>query len=327
MKRVLFLITIDTEIDKSPNWRVSLNESFSSIIDGIPNILTPLFEQFHAKPTYLLSPEVLECGDCIKVLKNIRECELGTHLHEEFVEPYRKLYLGKSAGRRTDGLQTTYSPDTERAKITHLTKLFVDAFGYKPKSFRAGRFAARPHTIKCLQDLGYLVDTSVTPNIKWKFEGKIIDYSDAPIQPYFPDKNKITKSARASQASSVLEVPVTIIPCNPEILFDKIRLLRRKIRWLRPSFENLKTMINVCNKVIENVSRDIITLNMMFHSVEIIPNASPYVKSVRDALGFLRRLEGVLRYAVNRGWEFATLAEAYQCYKDNLNEVKERSEA
>lgn len=100
MKEVLFVISIDVEIDKSPDYSISSHESFESVIHGIPEILTPLFEQYSAKPTYLLSPEVIECKDCAKVLRNLKNCKLGTHLHGEFTEPYRKLYPGELARKK-----------------------------------------------------------------------------------------------------------------------------------------------------------------------------------------------------------------------------------
>ena len=53
-------ITVDTECDKSVNWTNSNPLSFNSIYQGIPERLQPLFETYSIKPTYFLSPEVIE---------------------------------------------------------------------------------------------------------------------------------------------------------------------------------------------------------------------------------------------------------------------------
>ena len=46
------LITIDTEIDKSKDWKVSSNEGFSSVTCGIPDKLGKLFSKYGASPSY-----------------------------------------------------------------------------------------------------------------------------------------------------------------------------------------------------------------------------------------------------------------------------------
>ncbi len=42
MKQYL-VVTIDTECDKSPTWHNSNPLTFKSIIEGVPELLTPLF--------------------------------------------------------------------------------------------------------------------------------------------------------------------------------------------------------------------------------------------------------------------------------------------
>ena len=82
------LITIDTEIDKAKDWRVSSSESFSSVTTGIPDKLTKIFSKYGARPTYLLSPEVIRNDECVSILKNLKDCELGTHMHGDMIEPF-----------------------------------------------------------------------------------------------------------------------------------------------------------------------------------------------------------------------------------------------
>ena len=59
MSRAYLCVSIDTESDKGKGWRSRRPMSFEGITDGVVERLHPLFERFGAKPTYLLSPEVL----------------------------------------------------------------------------------------------------------------------------------------------------------------------------------------------------------------------------------------------------------------------------
>ena len=207
------VITIDTEIDKSPNWNVSGDQTFHSVLNGIPNKLVPLFNNFGSKPTYLLSSEVIENKDCVNVLKDIRNCELGTHLHGDLVDPQKRIK--NMANQNTSELQSSYSQEIEFEKLKNLTDLFINKFGHRPTSFRDGRFGAGNNTISALENLGYLVDSSVTPGVNWDLlEGKI-NYLDAKCQPYFPSRLEILREGE----STVLEVPISIVSPSIRRLF------------------------------------------------------------------------------------------------------------
>lgn len=179
-------ITIDTECDKGPGWLIQKPLKFRSTIDGIPNILEPIFQQFGAKATYFLSPEVIQNDECVSVLKDVQKsgAELGTHLHGEFIEPHTKLDTDA-----TWEMQSTYTRDIEYQKIKNLTTLFKEKFGYDPTSFRAGRFGIGKNTLPILADLGYTIDSSVAPYCMWKDKGGFIEFFGVPTQPYHPDIN------------------------------------------------------------------------------------------------------------------------------------------
>lgn len=309
--KVFFTATIDTEIDKSPDWKVSEKETFFSVLDGIPNKLSPVFDKFGAKPTYLLSSEVMENDECISILGDIKNCELGTHLHADLVEPERSLY--KIRNMRTSAIQCSYSKEIEYKKLENLTTLFIKKFGYRPISFRAGRFGAGNNTIGILEKLGYLVDSSVTPHIDWNLPEGRANFLSAPEQPYFPDKNNLSEKGK----SKILEVPVSII--NPFLAekfnyCKKMPVLGRFFRpvWLRPSFQSADQMIFVMKNIIKNYSKkENIVLNMMFHSMEVAPGASPYNKTEKDCLEFLNDIDHVLGYCKENKFNFVTLSGIY----------------
>lgn len=292
-RTVLLIISIDTECDKGPNWQTQHPLRFDSVRRGIPERLMPLFDSFGVKPTFLLSPEVMRDDASCKTLSEIQNCELGTHLHGEFIEPQADW-----DNAVTSTPQLFYSPQVERQKLENLTRLFEQKFSRPPRSFRAGRFGLGPRTLGFLQDLGYRVDSSVTPFWCHDFGGGHVNHFwGASLHPYFPSR----RDARRVGNLKILEVPVTIV--NPFFLKWPRWILRRlhersvllkkilprlgfqipKTMWLRPARSSGAEMIRVAQTVIEQAStRKPIVLNMMYHSVEVIPAASPYAATESD---------------------------------------------
>ena len=303
-RNIFFVITIDTEIDKSPDWSINVNGNFTSVLEGIPKILNPIFIKYGARPTYLISSEVIDNNNCVAILKGISNC--------------------KFEGERSKEIQNAYSRQLEYRKLKNLTNLFFSKFGYNPKSFRAGRFAAGNNTIYILQKLGYLTDSSVTPGINWNLKEGRVNYLKAREQPYFANIYDLLEEGK----SSVLEVPVSIITSSLKkyIYFEgNSRLSNRanllidrflSTRWLRPSFQSTGEMIHTIEKILRKFPRNNnIILNMMFHSMEVIPSASPYNITESDCKAFLKRLALVLDYCRSNGFKFVTLSELYHSFK------------
>ena len=199
-------ITIDSEPECETHWRRSDPLSFDSVLFGIPALLRPLWDKFDIRPVYFVSPEVLHNDDCCEVLKNeIRfGAEIGTHLHSEYIEPEKK-YENFAGTASKEYPCFAYSTEIELAKIENLTDLIVKKLGVRPVSYRAARYGADLDTVKCLEKLGYKVDSSVTPEIDWSYQGGP-DHSKAPKQPYFIS----TDNYYFAGSSKILEVPVTI---------------------------------------------------------------------------------------------------------------------
>ena len=152
-RTVLFAISIDTEIDKSPAWTVGPGRTFRSVTEGIPQRFTPLFDEHGARPTYLLSGEVIEDEESVRTLKATKDCELGTHLHGEFVEQQRRS--ADMVDERTSDMQCAYPRGLRCLKMrkpvggVHRTLRIVG-----PCTFRAGRFVAGGNTVRCLERTG-----------------------------------------------------------------------------------------------------------------------------------------------------------------------------
>lgn len=305
MSKILMSVTIDTECDKSLDWSNSNPMSFSSIIYGIPSILQPIFKKFSIRPTYFLSPEVIDNNECVDVLNNIaNECELGTHLHADYIDPERTFI--NFDGKETHAFQTDFSNEIEFQKLQNLTQNFTSAFNFSPKVFRAGRYAANSNTIRSLSELGYKVDSSFTPHIKWESPiGSLIDHQDSPEQPYFCHHSNIYKEGN----SSLLEIPVTIIKGTKFFIMEKHL-------WLRPKFSSLKEIKKIIKYMKSTYAEnEFIVLNMMFHSQEIIPNASPYTKTEEEVATYINFLETVFEIAKEENIDFLTLEEIYEAFR------------
>lgn len=283
-------VSIDCECDKGAGWRSQRPLAFEGIADGIARRLQPLFVRRRAKPTYLLSPEVMRDARSVEALSTLEgDCELGTHLHGEYAEP------DAFEPDVTEVFQRDYEPDVERAKLTYLTDLFTRTFGRRPASFRAGRFGIGSSSIGILEELGYSVESSVTPFMDWSDKAPGLTFVGAPTQPYHPDSRVPSKVGR----SPILEVPVTIRPRAMQRLPMIGKLVEP--RWLRPTKGTAASLVAVARDEIAaaRAARPDapVVLNAMFHNVEILAGASPYAATDADAKKILDRLDALLAFA------------------------------
>jgi hypothetical protein len=287
--RSFLCVSIDCECDKGPAWRTQRPLRFEGVHVGIAERLHPLFRHFGATPTYLLSPELLRDDQCIGRLASLDGCELGTHLHGELAGP------DAFEPDVTNAVQRDYSPEVERSKMAWLTEAFRAAFGRAPQSFRAGRFGIGASTIPILDDLGYAVESSVTPHVDWSEISPGLSFVGAPTQPYHPDP---ADPARPG-AGRLLEVPVTIRPSA----LARVPLLGKHMehRWLRPTRTAGGALVAIAREALAaerlvSPQRPVI-LNAMFHNVETVAGASPYAATDQAARRIVDRLGALLEFA------------------------------
>ena len=295
-------ITIDTEPDCDIHWRRSEPLGFESVLTGIEKLLRPIWDRFDIRPVYFVSPEVVQNDNCCRVLRNeIRlGAEIGAHLHSEYIQPQRKYE--SAAGTASDEYPCfAYDTQIELAKIKNLTELIAEKLGNRPVSYRAARYGADLDTIKSLEKLGYKVDSSVTPQIDWSAHQNGPDHSKAPKQPYFIS----AEDYYSPGTLKILEIPVTIskkrLPYLPDRWFF--------YRWLRPTHMTVCEMKLLTKEFLRNYKQPV--LNMMFHSMEIIPGKTPFVRSRFGQKLYLNRLEKIIRYLKELDFQSKTLDMVY----------------
>lgn len=296
-------LTVDVEPDSRwPTWTYADPLTFDGVSIGVNERFGPLCARLGLRPTYLINNIVLEHRPSVETLARQTNCELGTHLHPEFIGPDKKHsdYSGK-----TNGANQCFLPEKiEFEKLSSLTALFRGSFGRQPLSFRAGRFSAQAGTVRSLIKLGYKIDSSVTPHIVWDdpTREKPVDFRSAPEQPYFVSANDITKT---DPASPLLEVPLTII--------RKWRFLSLRTYWFRPGYSTPAQLMKIADSPPEQ-GQDCV-LNMMFHNVELVPGKSPYNSTEEECRSYLDAIESAARHCLNNGFKSATLSEIHDALR------------
>jgi hypothetical protein len=302
----IFCITIDTEPDCDVHWKRSRPLTFDSVTIGIPQILRPIWDRFAISPVYFVSPEVVSYEICCRVLREEikKGAEIGTHLHGEYVEPMKK-YPDVAGTASNEFPCFAYDEETEFAKIKNLTDLIEKNLGVRPISYRAARYGADLDTIKSLGKQGYKIDSSITPDTDWRSVGGP-DHSHAPKQPYFISQTDYYSPGN----NAILEVPITI--SGKRFPFLPQRWIY--YRWLRPT---LMTVFEMKSLVAEFTKKyDGPILNMMFHSMEILPGKTPFVRTKLGQKLYLSRLNSILRYMTKTDFKNKTLAEIYSYMTD-----------
>lgn len=308
MQKVKLIISIDTECDKDFAWRVRQPLSFLNILETCKFNETIKNKFDKSKITLLLSPEVIKNEESVQLLKMQNQIELGTHMHLEF------LKYSKHEVLETSEVQAEISPEEDVYYLARLTELFIDQFGYKPLSFRAGRYGYNKlSTFRTLKDLGYIVDSSIAPRCFFTFKNGV----------------QVNNSAFSSHpfifSHGLLEVPISIVTCGNEAFYRVVTkvpsysirkyfdFLKPKQRWIRPSYEDLDSLKENTRKLIKrwDVGRfGEPIINMMFHSNELYPDASPYNKSWNDVELFLTKITQYVEWLKeNYEVEFTYLSE------------------
>lgn len=283
MKIPKFLITIDTEGDNL--WNKPRNVTTKNV--NYLESFQKLCESYELKPTYLTAYEVACNSKFQEFGKNIIDShtgEIGMHLHAQNTPPiipltkddyYFQPYL------------IEYPEKIMRAKIQTMTEKLEQKFEVKMKSHRAGRWGLNETYARILEEYGYIVDCSVTPNVSWKSkmgdprQKGGIDYTDFPDSHYFINLDNI----RLPGNSNLLELPMTIIKKQSswkrlvnhtgalsKYILMAINQFSPSILWLRPNGKNISSMFEIVKLAIKD-EKDYIQL--MLHSSELMPGGSP----------------------------------------------------
>jgi hypothetical protein len=309
-------ITIDTEED-SWSFLDPIDYSFNNI-ERI-HVLQDLFNEFNAKPTYLVTYPVAKHEKAVSILKPIIDegkCEIGAHCHPWNTPPFEEEI------NEQNSILSNLPPDLQFKKLSYLHNTITKNFGIKPVSFRAGRWGFSREVATNIYKLGYQIDTSITPYTDWSinYGPNYLKISPKPFNFYIIDD--FGKQSNVH----IVEIPTTIgfhqscftlcgilyrviskkamSQFRLKGLLAKLRLLNRVP--LSPEHSDAKSMIKLTQTMIR---KKFDVINLFFHSNSLVPGLSPFVRTKDDEREFFQRIRLFLRFAQDNGIEPATLSD------------------
>jgi hypothetical protein len=310
-------ITIDTEEDLWGVYQPQNNPVKN--IEQLP-ILQQLFDRYGAIPTYLVNWAVVSDDAACLTLHRIADqgqCEIGMHCH-----PWNTPPFNEAVGARNSML-CNLPPELIRDKLNNLHALISNRLHAGSVTFRAGRWGFSESVARAIVDLGYTVDTSISPTVNWSPDHGP-DFTNTIPRPYRLDPSDIRKE---NPNGSLLEVPPTIgfwqrnhfrqLARQERIskglskrlhlhgILDRLHLLNN--RWLSPEQSPGADMIKLATSA---VREGYDSLNMFFHSNSLLPGATPFARDVPERDRLLDRIRVFLGFAVENGYRFARLSSA-----------------
>lgn len=314
-------VTVDTEADGQ--WQHGRPLATANVAAWPP--FQELCRRHGVSPTYLVTSEIAADPAATAFLTPLRgagELEVGAHLHPWTTPPF----ADEPGLHQNDGLHTfpcQVEPDLLRAKLETLTRQVGDAVGVRPTSYRAGRFGIDAAGARMLADLGYVIDSSVTPFTSWV---RTVGRPGHGGGPDFRGYDARPFRVAGTGAPGLVELPVTIMPtyavtrhsrwlrehwhARPARLKGHGRRLlpRPQPLWLRPRPDyvlgDLLTLVNEAERA------GLQFAVFMFHSSELLAGASPYRPTERDIDVLFALLDGLFDALRRRGHGFVTLSDA-----------------
>ncbi|MDE2229557.1 MAG: polysaccharide deacetylase family protein [Alphaproteobacteria bacterium] len=153
------LVFIDTE--EEFDWQ----RSFSSDARAVTAMkhqwrAQTIFDRYGVKPAYLVDYPVAAQADGYQPLREFLadgRCEIGAHLHPWVTPP-----VEEEVGER-HSFACNLPHDLERRKLVILKETIERNLGVAPTIYRAGRYGADAETRALLDELGFVIDSSVLP--------------------------------------------------------------------------------------------------------------------------------------------------------------------
>ena len=242
--------------------------------------LQEICDRYRVPPTYLVTYEMATDDSARGVLKELAatgRCEIATHHHPWSTPPVVNGHL----------YPLNLSPAQFKEQLKVLTDAVSEVSGTAPVSYRAGRNGFTGWQVAILEELGYLVDSSVDPFFNEKRKGGP-SFAGAPLVPYFLSRD----DPRVAGESRLLEIPITSAldrkwPRWLEKAYADVTRayqFRRALRllkitrpiWLRPSYSKTEDMLFLARRVLDGEAP---TANIIFHSILdeglVMPDANP----------------------------------------------------
>jgi hypothetical protein len=289
---VKLAVTIDVEEEGLFSGRY---ESRNVSVENVAELsrLDPIFREWNIAPTLLLTYPVARAErhrDLLLQLTHQWNAEIGAHLHPWCTPPFQTL-------PHPEPVPSELMPrELLKAKLQSLIES-IRQMGVTPTSFRMGRFDIGPKVFSLLTGTGILVDSSVAPMRRYQSGARLLA---APTDPYFPDPEE----PRRLGGSSVLEVPITILPVLPRLgaWLDRAPLPPNWTAWFAMHLGSFSAQpMNTPRARLKTATRlhrrrGGQVLIIYFHSSELMPGGCPQHQTPQDVDRFLAKLRDFLAW-------------------------------
>jgi len=247
----LVAITIDTEsgyVEKNERrvWQRENPKAFIGFYKGIENWRS-LLNKYDAKSTFFCSSQCFDSNgnERKKILKQLslllnKKHEIGLHIH-----PKGDLALQKETNEEYDFTSARFFDFKAKKKFLVASKnLFVKNISRLRtlKSFRWGNWGLDNDSVKILEELGFIVDSSATPGIIGHLSDDMhFDWEQVETHyPFFLSKKNYQDTE--TQDSKVLEIPIATYNCLG--------------KTLRADPVNLSSLMSAFNYYYKNADRN-----------------------------------------------------------------------
>jgi len=318
---VRIVVTVDTEADGQ--WEHGRSVSTANVAAWPP--FEEVCRRNGARPTWLITSEMAEDPAAVAFLRPLAdagEIEVGAHLHPWTTPPFAEA-PGLRENDRAHAFPCHLEPDLLRAKLETLTAQVEAAAGARPTSYRAGRFGIDAAGARLLGELGYRVDSSVTPYVTWAAHSGLPGRGGGPD---FRRHDAYPFRVAGSGDPGLVELPVTILPtylltrrlpwllahwhARPSWLGARARrfMPRPQPLWLRPRPDYVLSDLQALVAEAERARLPFAVF--MFHSSELLEGASPYRPTRGDIDVLLKLLDELFAWCRDRGHGFVHLSAA-----------------
>ena len=317
-RRTALIVTVDTEEEGLWNGNYRATRNTVENTRGVERF-QEFCDRFQVRPTYLVDTPVVGDDRSVEILKGLQDsgrCEIGAHLHPWCAPPLEEELNGRNS------YVCNLPERLQREKLARLTDQIEQRFARRPTSFRAGRYGLDVAGARLLDDLGYLVDSSVICFYDYSDEGGP-DFRSAPYRPYRIGAEDL----RTPGAGRLLEVPVSAgfswskftraqrirqFAMRPVLrrlrlvgILDRLNLIRR-IKF-SPEQADAARMKQLVDAYVANAAPCMV---MLLHSSSLVPGYSPYVPSESVLQRMYGELEATFEHCRQRhGMKSSTLAE------------------
>lgn len=316
---ILVIVSLDTEED---NWNRSRTDVTVQNVSELRR-LARRFDALGVRPTYFTTYHVAIDPCAAAVVRDVGDesrGEIGAHLHPWNTPPLDEGFVPRNSMTKNlpAGLQL--------AKLRTLTTALEQAFGRRPRAFRAGRYGIGPDTIAALVACGYGVDSSVGPFLNLETVDDGPTFVGAPLTPYRLSPGRDAREA--APIGPVLEMPLSYgFTRGPFSFWDRTRRLLETapLSWLRlpaiasrtglvrrvslsPEYHSVADMLTLSARLLEHGVRH---LHVSWHTPSLKPGLSPFTSTAADVERLYAAIDAYLAgLARLTGFTFATVSEA-----------------